>query len=66
MVCTPILDESLEVFGLSLSGVTSPSCTSAVPALLLPLSSDLMLLSFLFLSPFLLQALLLGFFIGLL
>ena len=49
--CTLILDELLGAHVLSLSDVTSPTCASVVPTLLLLLSSDLVVSSFLFLSP---------------
>ena len=52
-----ILNELLGTPVLSLSDVTSPTCAPIVPTLLLLFSSDLVLSSFLFLSPFLLQLL---------
>lgn len=53
--CESILDALLEAPVLSLSNITSPTYSPAVPALLSLLSSDLRLLTFLFLSFFYVQ-----------
>ena len=50
--CLPILDELLGAHVLSMSDVASSTCAPTVLVLLLLLSSDLALSSFLFLSPF--------------